>query len=190
MNKTVGSLMANFPAWKNSVNRDPDAFIKEYRAQLFKTMEEVGVVNQGMIDRGLSKARASENPFLPAPGEFCAWCKPTAADAGLPDPEDAFNHARSEAGKHESIREWNHHAAYLATTAVGFFDMKTVGDKDRALHGLRSRFMAEYAKLVDRVLAGEDIGDTEYVRIEKQPYKKNKAAGEKAAASIMSMFDE
>ena len=146
-----------------------------------------------MIKRGLSKARANNKPFLPAPGEFCEWCKPSPIDVGLPSCEEAFRHAREECGKHADIRNWKHDAVYSAARSVGFFDLKTTGDNDKTFSSLRKRFFNTYELIVERVINGEDVCDSIVKLPKPEKYTKTskiEAAAEDALSSLRSMFDE
>jgi len=141
----------------------------------------------------MKKARAAGKPWLPSPGEFCEWCKPTAEDYGLPSLESAFKHARSECGKSVQIRRWKHQAVYLASSATGTYDLKSLADNDKNFKYVKARFTEEYNLLVERVIDGEVLEVPPEHRVEAtKPWgrvQESKHAGEKSLSNLKNMFD-
>lgn len=142
----------------------------------------------------MAKARATREPWLPSPGQFCEWCQISAEDLGLPSVEKAFNEARVELHKHPTYRKWSHQAVYFAASAVGVFDLKSLEDKSSSYREVKARFAAEYASIVEKVKAGEIMEVPEGRRIEKQkPAFDTPAAitaGATAISNILGAFDE
>lgn len=157
-------------------------------------MRESGVNSDLMVKVGMVKARAVREPWLPSPGQFCEWCKPSAQDLGLPSIEQAFNEARIELSKHSGYRKWSHPAVYFAAASVGIFELKSLGDKSGQYKEIRSRFAAAYNEEIERVKSGETVEIPEENRIEDRPGPTDtprvKAAGSTALANIMGMYDE
>ena len=50
--------------------------VTDYKIQLLKGMDENGVDNFDLVNKGLKEARADANDFLPSVGKFINWCKP------------------------------------------------------------------------------------------------------------------
>lgn len=157
-------------------------------------MIENNVSSDLMVKMGMAKARATREPWLPSPGQFCEWCKPTAQDLGLPSIEQAFNEARIELRMHSAYRKWSHPAVYLAAASVGIFELKSLGDRSGQYKEIRSRFAAAYNEEIERVKRGEIVEIPKENRIASQPEPTDtprvKAAGSTALANIMGMYDE
>jgi hypothetical protein len=49
-----------------------------------------GINTVEQIQHGLNKCYLMTKPYVPNPGEFVEWCKPSAEDLGLPDVHKAF----------------------------------------------------------------------------------------------------
>lgn len=49
-----------------------------------------GVNKIEQLQFGLKKVLLMENPFVPSPGQFIAWCKPSPEDIGFPKLEEAY----------------------------------------------------------------------------------------------------
>lgn len=169
--------------------------MKAYRSELTKAMMESLVNTEEMINRGLKVVRAEESPFLPSPGQFCTWCKPTAEDAGMPALEDAFKAARQECGKSKAVRSWPHDAVYVAAQAAGFYDLRSTADTDKGFKHLKSKFERAYKEVAESVISGREIKDGDKVpalpKPEKyEPTSKVQKSGEKAIGSILAMLNE
>lgn len=173
---------------------DPKAWLISYQTQLLSAMIEYDVNTQEMINRGMSATRRREKPWLPSPGEFCAWCRPNVKDFGLPTLAEAFHDARMQCGKHAAYRRWRHEAIYLAAAETGFFDLSSVGDRDPNLPAVRARFEDAYNRCVDRVMAGEELALPESQRIAQKPTDwgnpRHKRAGEQALGKLRAMLDD
>ena len=167
--------------------------MKSYRAQLFDAMIEQKINTPEQIERGLSKARKSTNPFLPAPGEFCSWCQASPEERGFLSPEDAFLHAISECGKGVEVRNWHDSVVFTAATRTGFYSLKGVREGSQEFRALRARFYKYYSESIDRHESGEAIlelpGRPEKTqKIESTP--KAKKLGETTLKNLKGLFDE
>lgn len=141
----VMRLKAIAPAWKQALSNDDDW--AGYRREIVIALFENGITSLESVERGLKKARANCSPFLPSPGEFVQWCRPTAADFGLPEPDQAY----VEAANH---RWGDHPIVYLAAKSLGVYEVATKPEGQ-----MRPRFVKVYQVLLDRVLAGETFTD-------------------------------
>lgn len=106
------------------------------------------------IEVGLRRLRAEPCDFVPAPGKFVEWCRPTAESLGLQSAERAFAEACRNA--HPSFRAtatWSHPATYHAAIDVGLDVLMDVS-------GIESWkvFSHSYAVMVRRVMDGEALG--------------------------------
>ena len=53
------------------------------KRQWFQAFLEEGVCTQGQIDYGMAQVRKHPGDFIPSPGQFIEWCKPTPEMLGL-----------------------------------------------------------------------------------------------------------
>lgn len=106
------------------------------------------------IEAGLRRLRAEPSDFVPAPGKFIEWCRPTAESLGLQSAERAYAEACRNA--HPSFRgtaTWSHAATYHAAIDVGL-------DVLMEVTGIESwkAFSHSYAVMVQRAMDGEPLG--------------------------------
>lgn len=106
------------------------------------------------IEVGLRRLRAEPCDFVPAPGKFIEWCRPTAESLGLQSAERAYAEACRNA--HPSFRAdatWSHPATYHAAIDVGLDVLMEVS-------GIESwkAFSHSYAVMVQRAMDGEALG--------------------------------
>ena len=73
INKLFFELKGIFPAWKNAF--EDQAHLNEAKRQWLKAFMEVELNQWEWIERGLSKARQANTPFLPSVGMFIEWCR-------------------------------------------------------------------------------------------------------------------
>lgn len=185
MNKTMVSLLASFPAWRTSANGNPDEYLKTYRANLLRAMIESGILSDSMISKGLRAARASKKPFLPALGEFCAWCMPDYADYGLPCSDDAYTAASRESGKAAVNRRFPHAAVYLAAKNIGFRELAQRPERE-----IKASFVRAYDEICKAVISGVSIEAPPELRIDKPTIEKApKHVTENHLERLYSLFD-
>lgn len=174
-----GQPSDNFKLWL----RKTETLTRDDWARGFDTLEKIV----------RDAAASGEAAFPPTYAEFIGYCMKQTKDIGLPSPEEAFKRARIECGKAKEFRQWPHDAIYAACSQTGFYDMKMTGDDSPSIHAVRKRFFEHYKKIVDAIMAGGDVEDKPGP-LPKPEKRENtpeaKAAGIKAARSIMSMFDE
>lgn len=150
--------------------------------------------SQEKINRGLSKARRSQKPWLPGPGEFCSWCQTSLEDYGLLSADAAFDQARMQVGKPAQWRQWAHEIVYLSAVETNFFDLKTLKDSDPNFRRVKERFSEIYQAYVARALSGETFSIPASHRIEAQAFNpsdpRHQKAGERALGNMLALFDE
>lgn len=75
--KLVDALFNNlrqvFPA-ATQTNLRTDADIRVAKQQWIAAFVESGIRSREQLSAGMQKARASQSPFWPSPGQFVAWC--------------------------------------------------------------------------------------------------------------------
>lgn len=82
-------LRVIFPAVNAHIKTQAE--LDELRQQWTRAFAENGINTAALIQMGLRRARLSESPFLPSPGQFIAWCREGSSQlAGLPDVESVM----------------------------------------------------------------------------------------------------
>ncbi|WP_286974981.1 replication protein P [Pseudomonas sp.] len=107
------------------------------------------------IEYGLKGLRADPSDFVPSPGKFIGWCRPTAESLGLKSPERAYQEACRNA--HPSARAsavWSHPVTYHAAIDVGL-------DVLMQLSGVETwkLFDRSYSVMVQRAVEGQELGE-------------------------------
>lgn len=124
---------------------------------------ELGNLPAQALHRGIARlrqqvqdaARQNDEAWPPTPVAFAALCQPRPEDMGLPAVPDAWREVCNHA-HHPAQHRWSHEAVRLAGAAVGWWELTHGGGESRASR-LESRFRREYAALVNRVMAGEQL---------------------------------
>ena len=88
INKVFDQLSLIFPAWK--YNWKTDKTLNAAKMEWTKAFNESGINTLAQIKFGFAKARKHESDFLPSPGKFISWCKPSPEDFGYPDAHKAM----------------------------------------------------------------------------------------------------
>ncbi|UQI41902.1 replication protein P [Vreelandella venusta] len=100
-------------------------------------------------------ARQNDEAWPPTPLAFAAMCQPKPEDMGLPSEGEAWREVVANA--HQPARHsWSHEAVRMAGAAVGWWDL-THGTSDTHTSNMERTFRTEYAALVNRVMAGEQL---------------------------------
>lgn len=81
-------LRSNFTAFKQAWP-DQESYNQAKKTWL-KAFVLSGINRIEQLQHGLNKCYLMEKPFVPTPGEFIAWCKPSAQDLGFPSTEEAY----------------------------------------------------------------------------------------------------
>lgn len=95
-----------------------------YRAAKVQWMQaflDEGIRTQGQIEFGMIKARKQVSDFIPSPGQFIEWCKPSPEMLGLPSLAAAHREAVRNA--HPSMAgqgKWSHDAVWHTAKECGF----------------------------------------------------------------------
>lgn len=135
-------------------------------------------------------ARANDEAWPPTPIAFAALCQPKPEDLGLPSDAQAWREATANA--HQPARHrWSHEAVRMAGAAVGWWDL-THGSSGTHTSKLERTFRTEYAALVNRVMAGEQLQartlighDSQLNRAELAERASREAAQQQAEAAGM-----
>jgi hypothetical protein len=80
-NSLFSQLRAAFPA--SISNFSDQAQFNELRRQWLLAFMENGITTMEQVNAGMRVARRQNRPFLPAPGQFIAWCKEGSRAFGI-----------------------------------------------------------------------------------------------------------
>lgn len=120
------------------------------KRQWFQAFLEEGICTQGQIDFGMTQVRKQPGDFIPSPGQFIEWCKPTPEMLGLPTLVAAHREACRNA--HPGMAgqgKWSHDAVWHAAKECGFESLNKL-DASLSL----KLFERNYAITIHRLLAG------------------------------------
>lgn len=149
VNSLFRELQAIFPAWKQAwpddeaVEAAKKSWIKGFMAARINTLEQIRF--------GIERCREDGCAFVPSVGQFIAWCTPTAEMLGLPDAAKAYREACANAHPTADQR-WSHPAVHHAACETGFYELRTLPEKDS-----RALFDRAYAVTVRAVLEGKPL---------------------------------
>ncbi|MFL1475418.1 replication protein P [Pseudomonas grimontii] len=124
-----------------------------YRAAKVQWMQaflDEGIRTQGQIEFGMIKARKQVSDFIPSPGQFIEWCKPTPEMLGLPPL--AVAHREAVRNAHPSMAgqgRWSHDAVWHTAKECGF---ESLNKLDAALS--LKLFDRNYTITIRRLLDG------------------------------------
>lgn len=76
------NLRQVFPA-ATQTNLRTDADVRVAKQQWIAAFVESGIRSREQLSAGMQKARASQSPFWPSPGQFVAWCRESAGALGV-----------------------------------------------------------------------------------------------------------
>lgn len=68
------NLMQVFPA-STQTNLRTDDDIRVAKQQWIAAFAESGITSREQLSAGMQKARSSQSPFWPSPGQFISWCR-------------------------------------------------------------------------------------------------------------------
>ena len=148
------SLKQLFPASVSTVFKNPSDEMDAKR-QWIAASAENGITTREQLQNGMRHARASDNPFWPAVGQFIKWCKEEDYVAlGLPDEEQLYELYR-EYCKMRGWREmkWPSNACYWMVTKI-YSDMRSKSLTDSEVKKLCAK---ELRSMTARIKSGETI---------------------------------
>lgn len=125
----------------------PELMAKEFATELAKASLTDDQILNGAEN---FKRHATDNPWMPNPGEFVELCKESVV-ADSPGAREAYNEACRNSG-FLSEAEWSHPAVYVAGKAAGWFNLRTKSEKETW-----TIFKQCYKDALAKVAAGEDL---------------------------------
>lgn len=120
------------------------------KVQWMQAFLDEGIRTQGQIEFGMVKARKQVSDFIPSPGQFIEWCKPTPEMLGLPPLAAAHREACRNA--HPGMAgqgKWSHDAVWHTAKECGFENLNKL---DSALS--LKLFDRNYTITIRRLLDG------------------------------------
>ncbi|MER1723922.1 DNA replication protein [Proteus mirabilis] len=148
------SLKQLFPASVSTVFKNASDEMDAKR-QWIAAFAENGITTREQLQNGMRRARASDNPFWPAVGQFIKWCKEEDYVAlGLPD-EDQLYELYREYCKMRGWREmkWPSNACYWMVTKI-YSEMRSKSLTDSEVKKLCAK---ELRAMTARIKSGEAI---------------------------------
>ncbi|HCR3455462.1 TPA: DNA replication protein [Proteus mirabilis] len=148
------SLKQLFPASVSTVFKNASDEMDAKR-QWIAAFAENGITTREQLQNGMRHARASDNPFWPAVGQFIKWCKEEDYVAlGLPD-EDQLYELYREYCKMRGWREmkWPSNACYWMVTKI-YSEMRSKSLTDSEVRNLCTK---ELRVMTARIKSGETI---------------------------------
>lgn len=148
------SLKQLFPASVSTVFKNASDEMDAKR-QWIAAFAENGITTREQLQNGMRRARASDNPFWPAVGQFIKWCKEEDYVAlGLPDEEQLYELYR-EYCKMRGWREmkWPSNACYWMVTKI-YSEMRSKSLTDNEVKKLCAK---ELRAMTVRIKSGETI---------------------------------
>lgn len=123
------------------------------KRQWYQAFLEEGICSQGQVAFGMAQARKQSGDFIPSPGQFIEWCKPSPEMLGLPPLAKAHREACRNA--HPGMAgqgNWSHDAVWHAAKECGFESLNRLAS-DLSL----KLFERNYAIAIRRILAGQPL---------------------------------
>lgn len=178
INELFKELRSIRSAWRQAW---PDQ--ETYRAskrQWFQAFLEEGICTQGQIDFGMTQVRKQPGDFIPSPGQFIEWCKPTPEMLGLPSL--AIAHREACRNAHPGMAgqgKWSHDAVWHAAKECGF---ESLNKLDAALS--LKLFDRNYTITIRRLLAGLPLQAMPKALPAREEVKANPEVGKDALAQL------
>lgn len=144
VNQVFAKLQGIFPAWRQAW--PDDHALRSAKREWIGGFVQAGINSDTQLAWGFQGARRSRKDFVPSVGVFVEWCKPSAADMGLPCESDAWHQAL--------LGQYAHAAVRIAAEATSTFDLRTAKQGDKAL---RQRFERNYAIVMRRAQTGQPL---------------------------------
>ncbi|HHR5847318.1 TPA: replication protein P [Providencia alcalifaciens] len=150
------NLKQIFPAAVNTIFKNESDELAAKR-QWIAAFAENGITTREQLQNGMRHARASDNPFWPAVGQFIKWCKQEDfTQLGLPTETelyDVFKKYCSERGWRRF--NWSSNACYWMVTKI-YSEMRSRNLSDSEVIKLCA---SELKVMANKIKSGEKIPD-------------------------------
>ncbi|WP_336193355.1 replication protein P [Providencia stuartii] len=150
------NLKQIFPAAVNTIFKNESDELAAKR-QWIAAFAENGITTREQLQNGMRHARASDNPFWPAVGQFIKWCKQEDhTSLGLPTEAELYDMYREYCSINGWRRfKWKSNACYWMVTKI-YSDSRSKGLTDSEVKKL---CVSELSAMAKRIKSGEKIPD-------------------------------
>ncbi|EOJ8666774.1 DNA replication protein [Providencia stuartii] len=150
------NLKQIFPASVNTIFKNESDELAAKR-QWIAAFAENGITTREQLQNGMRHARASDNPFWPAVGQFIKWCKEEDYVAlGLPDEDQLYELYREYCKMRGwSKMKWPSNACYWMVTKI-YSEMRSRNLTDSEVRKLCA---SELKVMANKIKSGEKIPD-------------------------------
>ncbi|HHR6141435.1 TPA: replication protein P [Providencia alcalifaciens] len=150
------NLKQIFPAAVNTTFKNPSDE-SDAKRQWIAAFAENGITTREQLQNGMRHARASDNPFWPAVGQFIKWCKQEDfTQLGLPTETELYEVFKKYCSERGWRRfNWPSNACYWIVTKV-YSEMRSKNLPDSEV---RKLCISELKTMANRIKSGEKIPD-------------------------------
>ncbi|HEM7508335.1 TPA: DNA replication protein [Providencia rettgeri] len=150
------NLKQIFPAAVNTIFKNESDELAAKR-QWIAAFAENGITTREQLQNGMRHARASDNPFWPAVGQFIKWCKQEDfTQLGLPTEAELYEVFKKYCSERGWRRfNWPSNACYWIVTKV-YSEMRSRNLSDSEVIKLCA---SELKVMANKIKAGEKIAD-------------------------------
>lgn len=150
------NLKQIFPASVNTIFKNESDELAAKR-QWIAAFAENGITTREQLQNGMRHARASDNPFWPAVGQFIKWCKQEDfTQLGLPTESELYEVFKKYCSERGWRRfNWPSNACYWIVTKV-YSEMRSRNLSDSEVIKLCA---SELKVMANKIKAGEKIPD-------------------------------
>lgn len=150
------NLKQIFPAAVNTTFRNPSDE-SDAKRQWIAAFAENGITTREQLQNGMRHARASDNPFWPAVGQFIKWCKQEDfTQLGLPTEAELYEVFKKYCSERGWRRfNWPSNACYWIVTKV-YSEMRSRNLSDSEVIKLCA---SELKVMANKIKSGEKIAD-------------------------------
>ena len=150
------NLKQIFPAAVNTIFKNESDELAAKR-QWIAAFAENGITTREQLQNGMRHARASDNPFWPAVGQFIKWCKQEDfTQLGLPTEAELYEVFKKYCSERGWRRfNWPSNACYWIVTKV-YSEMRSRNLNDSEVIKLCS---SELKVMANKIKSGEKIAD-------------------------------
>ncbi|MEY0607725.1 replication protein P [Providencia rettgeri] len=150
------NLKQIFPAAVNTTFKNPSDE-SDAKRQWIAAFAENGITTREQLQNGMRHARASDNPFWPAVGQFIKWCKQEDfTQLGLPTETELYEVFKKYCSERGWRRfNWPSNACYWIVTKV-YSEMRSRNLSDSEVIKLCA---SELKVMANKIKSGEKIAD-------------------------------
>lgn len=150
------NLKQIFPAAVNTTFKNPSDE-SDAKRQWIAAFAENGITTREQLQNGMRHARASDNPFWPAVGQFIKWCKQEDfTQLGLPTESELYEVFKKYCSERGWRRfNWPSNACYWIVTKV-YSEMRSRNLTDSEVIKLCA---SELKVMANKIKSGEKIPD-------------------------------